>query len=332
MGTTGHDHDHHHHHHHHHQHRHGHDHGHSHSHGHGHHGHSHAPAQFGRAFAIGMVLNLVYVAGEAVYGVFGHSLALLADAGHNLSDVLALAAAWLAVWLGGKTPSARYTYGLRRSSILAALGNSTLLLLVTGAIAWEALLRLFQPGHPAGGIIMVVAAVGIVVNGLTALLFLSGRKDDLNIRAAFFHMASDALVQFGTVVAGAIIFLTGWGRVDPLVSLIISVVIIAGAWSLLRDSVNLSLDAVPKTIDPGQVEAYLSGLPGIAAVHDLHIWSLSTKDIALTAHLVQQDGIAPTLPDIQADMQARFGIGHVTLQLETQLRAAQCGLRSPLVI
>lgn len=317
-----------------HHHDHHHDHGHKHDHGHrhGHHGHSHAPAHFGRAFAIGMALNLAYLAGEAVYGVFGHSLALLADAGHNLSDVLALAAAWLAVWLGRKTPSARYTYGLRRSSILAALGNSTLLLLVTGAIAWEALLRLFQPGHPAGGIIMIVAAVGIFVNGLTALLFMSGRKDDLNIRAAFFHMASDALVQLGTVVAGAIIFLTGWSRVDPLVSLVISVVIIVGAWSLLRESVNLSLDAVPKTIDPGQVEAYLRGLPGIAAVHDLHIWPLSTKDVALTAHLVQQDGVATGLPDIQAEMRARFGIGHITLQLETKLMAAHCGVCSALVV
>lgn len=322
-------HDHHHDHDHHHHEGHGHDH-----HGHGHHGHSHAPASFGRAFAIGMVLNLGYVAAEAIYGVFGHSLALLADAGHNLSDVLALAAAWLAVWLGRKAPSMRYSYGLRRSSILAALGNSSLLLLVTGAIAWEALLRLYHPGHPAGGIIMVVAAIGIVINGLTALMFMAGSKDDLNIRAAFVHMASDALVQLGTVGAGAVIFFTGWNRIDPLVSLVISVVVVLGAWSILRDAVNLSLDAVPKKIDSQKVEAYLTSLPGIVAVHDLHIWSLSTTDVALTAHLVQQDDVSVTtqLTVIADEIRQRFGIGHATLQVETQSVAAQCGLRSEAVI
>lgn len=327
-------HDHHHHDHGDHDHGHGHDHDHGHGHGHGHHGHSHAPSHFGRAFAVGMVLNLGYVVAEALYGIFAHSLALLADAGHNLSDVLALAAAWVAVWLGRKAPSLRYTYGLRRSSILAALGNSSLLLLVTGAIAWEALLRLYNPGHPAGKIIMVVAAIGIVINGLTALLFMSGRKDDLNIRAAFVHMASDALVQLGTVVAGAVIFLTGWSRIDPLVSLVISVVIVLGTWSILRDAVNLSLDAVPGRIDAQKVEAYLTSLPGVVAVHDLHIWSLSTTDVALTVHLVQQDDVSVTtqLTVIADEIRQRFGIGHATLQVETQAVAAQCGLRSDLVI
>lgn len=313
-----------------------HDHAHHHDHGHhhGHHGHSHAPANFGRAFAIGMGLNLAFVIGEAFYGVFGHSLALLADAGHNMSDVLGLAAAWLASWLGHKAPSERYTYGFRRSSILAALGNATLLLLVTGAIAWEALVRLFHPEQPAAKIIIVVAAIGIFINGATALLFMSGRKDDLNLRAAFVHMASDALVQFGTVLAGVIILLTGWNRVDPLVSLIISVVIVLGTWSILRDAVNLSLDAVPENIDPVLVENYLTALPGVAAVHDLHIWALSTTDSALTAHLVQQTGAVALIspPDLAADIKSRFGIGHVTIQIETESMAHDCGLRDEAVI
>ncbi|MDE2319183.1 MAG: cation transporter, partial [Rhodospirillales bacterium] len=226
--------------------QHGHTHGHDHhDHNHGTGGHSHAPASFGNAFAIGVALNLAYVAGEVFYGIAGHSLALLADAGHNLGDVLGLAGAWLAVWLGQKRPGGRYTYGLGRASILSALGNAVLLLLVTGGIAWEAVLRLITPGVPGGGIIMVVAAIGIAVNGGTALLFMSGRKGDLNVRAAFTHMLADAAVAAGTVAAGALILWTGWNRVDPLVSLIISVVIIAGTWSLLRDSIKLSLDAVP---------------------------------------------------------------------------------------
>lgn len=323
----------------HHDHSHEHDHrhddhaGHSHHHGH-HHGHSHAPDHFGRAFAIGMALNLAFVVGEAFYGIFGHSLALLADAGHNMSDVLGLAAAWLASWLGGKAPSARYTYGFRRSSILAALGNATLLLLVTGAIAWEAVLRLFHPEQPEAGIIMVVAAVGIVVNGVTALMFMSGRKSDLNLRAAFMHMAADALVQFGTVLAGVVILLTGWNRIDPLVSLVISVVIVVGTWSLLRDSVNLSLDAVPEAIDPVVVQNYLRALPGIVAVHDLHIWALSTTDSALTVHLVQQSetAILTPPPNLAADIKARFGIGHVTIQMETEAMAGHCDLRPETVI
>lgn len=316
-----------HHHDHEHDHDHDHEHGSAHSHRHGHHGHSHAPAHFGRAFAVGMALNLAFVIGEVIYGVFGHSLALLADAGHNMSDVLGLAAAWLAAWLGRKAPSARYTYGFRRSSILAALANATSLLLVTGAIAWEAVLRLFDPGRPEAGVIIVVAAIGIFINGGTALLFMSGRKADLNLRAAFVHMASDALVQFGTVMAGVVILLTGWDRVDPLVSLIISIVIVAGTWSLLRDSINLSLDAVPEGIDPAQVRAYLCDLPGVAAVHDLHIWALSTTDSALTAHLVQQeDEHALTPPEIASGIKSRFGISHVTVQVETASMADQCAL------
>jgi cobalt-zinc-cadmium efflux system protein len=215
---------------------HDHDHGHDHQHGAG--GHQHVPANFGKAFAIGIALNLAYVVGEAFYGIVAHSLALLADAGHNLGDVLGLAGAWLASILGKLRPSGRYTYGLRRSSILAALGNAIVLLLVTGGIAWEGIRRLMDP-EPAGGlIIVVVAAIGILVNGVTAFLFMSGRKDDLNIRGAFLHLAADALVALGVVIAGAIIMVTGWLWLDPAISLVVSVVIVAGTWSLLRDSVT----------------------------------------------------------------------------------------------
>lgn len=311
-----------------------HDHHDHHDHHHGAGGHSHAPVNFGNAFAIGMVLNLGYVIGEAFYGVAGHSLALLADAGHNLGDVLGLAAAWLAAWLGQKHPGGRYTYGLRRASILSALGNAVLLLLVTGGIAWEAVLRLIAPGAPGGAVIMVVAAIGIAVNGGTALLFMSGRKGDLNVRAAFTHMLADAAVAAGTVAAGALILWTGWNRVDPAVSLVIGVVIIAGTWSLLRDSIKLSLDAVPDGIEPSAVESFLLGLPGVVAIHDVHIWGLSTTDVALTAHLVCHEEAAGQglLVYIAEEMREHFGIGHATIQLETPAVAEICCLRPDHVI
>ncbi|MGE4481413.1 cation diffusion facilitator family transporter [Acidocella sp.] len=306
----------------------------SHAHHHHHGVHNHAPADYGRAFAIGLALNLCYVAGEAFYGIAGHSLALLADAGHNLSDVLGLAGAWGATLLGRRLPSARYTYGLRRATVLTALGNAVLLLLVTGGIAWEAWLRFFTPEHPGGGVMIVVAAIGILVNGFTALLFMSGRKNDLNVRGAFWHMAADALVSAGTVAAGAAILLTGWNWIDPLVSLVISAVIVAGTWSLLRDAVKLSLDAVPEGIDRREVEIYLRALPGVSALHDLHIWGLSTTDAALTVHLVRQDdaGAQALLPRIAEEIAERFGIGHVTIQVETQETAGLCRLRSDHVI
>ncbi len=314
-----------------------HDHDHHHDH-HGHHhgsgGHGHAPANFGNAFAIGVALNLAYVIGEVFYGIAGHSLALLADAGHNLGDVLGLAGAGVAVWLGQKLPGGRYTYGLRRASVLSALGNAVLLLVVTGGIAWEAVLRLITPSRPGGDVIIVVAAIGIAVNGFTALLFMSGRKGDLNVRSAFTHMAADAMVAAGTVAAGAVILWTGWNRVDPAVGIVISVVIIAGSWSLLRDSLKLSLDAVPDGIDPGAVEAYLCGLPGVVAIHDVHIWGLSTTDVALTAHLVCQEEQSgqSLLAHVAEDIQERFGIGHVTIQLETPATAEACRLRPDHVI
>jgi cobalt-zinc-cadmium efflux system protein len=292
-------------------------------HGHGHHhgpggGHVHAPADFGKAFAIGIGLNIVYVVGEAFYGIISHSLALLADAGHNLSDVLGLAAAWLASYLGKRQPSEHYTYGLRRSSILAALGNAIVLLVVTGGIAWEGIRRLIEPEPVGGLIIMIVAAIGIVINGVTALMFMSGRHDDLNIKGAFLHMASDALVSLGVVIAGGVIMLTGWLWLDPAISLVISVVIVIGTWSLLRDSVSLAMDAVPAGIEPRQVTEFLRQQPGVADIHDLHIWPMSTTETAMTCHCLMPAGHPGDafLAGLAHELQHRFNIGHVTVQVE----------------
>jgi len=308
------------------------DHGHGHAHGIG--GHVHTPASFGKAFAIGIALNSAYVLAEAFYGVAAHSLALLADAGHNLGDVLGLAAAWGASVLGRRKPGGRYTYGLRRTSILAALGNAVVLLVVTGGIAWEGIRRLIDPEPTGGATIMTVAAVGIAVNGITAWLFMSGRKGDLNIRGAFMHMASDALVAAGVVVAGGLILWTGWRWLDPAISLVISAVIVLGTWSLLRDSVNLSLDAVPNGIDQDAVSACLGGLAGVVEVHDLHIWGMSTTETALTAHLVRDDGAMDDglVQRACEAMRRRFGIGHATFQVETSAMAHACELRSDSVV
>ena len=293
------------------------DHGHA-GHAHGPGGHHHAPASFGRAFAVGIALNIAYVCGEVVWGVLAHSLSLLADAGHNLGDVLALASAWIAESLGRRLPSARFTYGLRRSSILSALSNAVILLVVTGGIAWEAVRRLLAPEPVAGRVVMIVAAVGILVNGVTALMFASGRKGDLNVRGAFLHMASDALMALGVVLAGAAIWYTGWLWIDPLVSLVVGVLIVAATWSLLRHSLDLALDAVPPGIDREAVEVYLRQVPGVTDLHDLHIWGMSTTETALTAHLVR-----PGLPTddallrrIAEDLRRRYGIGHATFQIE----------------
>jgi cobalt-zinc-cadmium efflux system protein len=299
---------------------------HSHDHSHDHSSHSHAPADFGKAFALGIGLNIAFVILEAVFGVLSNSMALIADAGHNLSDVLGLVVAWVASILARRRPTARYTYGLRGTSILAALFNAIFLLVATGAIAWEAVLRLFNPQPVAGPTVMAVAAAGIVINGFTAWLFASGRKHDLNIRGAYLHMAADAAVSAGVVVAGLIIYLTGWLRLDPLVSLVIAVVIVAGTWGLLRDSVAMSLAAVPAGIDPAKVRAMLAGQPGVSRVHDLHIWSMSTNEVALTAHLVIPSGHPGDgfLHDVAAELKANHGIGHVTLQIE--IDADACAL------
>lgn len=301
---------------------HGHDHNpdHGHHHGHHHHGHHHhhIPDSFGRAFAIGTALNAAFVLIEGGYGLISGSVALLADAGHNLGDVLGLITAWGATRLARRLPSDRFTYGLRSSSMLAALFNATALLIVTGGIAGEALRRLFEPGVVAGPTVMAVAAVGIVINGATAALFASGRKGDINIRGAFLHMLSDALVSAGVVAAGALIWATHWFWVDPVVSLVISGLIVWSTWSLLRESLNMVLQAVPPAIDPTQVRASLAGLNGVSALHDLHIWPMSTTETALTCHLVMPGGHPGDafLAEACRMLNTRFKIGHSTLQVE----------------
>jgi cobalt-zinc-cadmium efflux system protein len=278
----------------------------------------HAPASFGMAFAVGISLNLIFVAAEFIYGVLANSVALMADAGHNLSDVLGLVIAWIATVLSKRAPSSRYTYGLGGSSILAAVFNAMLLLMAVGAIGWEAVLRLFHPESVASGTVTVVATLGIIVNGVTAWLFASGRKGDLNIRGAFLHMVADAAVSAGVVIAGLVILYTGWFWLDPLTSLVIVGVIVWGTWSLLRDSLAMSVDAVPASIDPQAVRSYLSSCTGVTAVHDLHIWPLSTTDNALTAHLVFPGGHPGDefLLTTATELRQRFGIGHTTLQIE----------------
>jgi cobalt-zinc-cadmium efflux system protein len=292
--------------------------------GHAHGGHSHAPADFGRAFLIGTILNLGFVAIEAGYGIAANSVALLADAGHNLSDVLGLLVAWGAASLGKRAPTVHYTYGLRRTSILAALFNAVFLLVAIGAIAFEALGRLAAPEPVEGGIVMVVAAIGIVINGVTAWLFASGRKGDLNVRGAFLHMVSDAVVSAGVVVSAFVIGLTGWLWLDPATSLVIVAIIMIGTWGLLKDSVAMALDRVPDGIAPRDVEAALAGLPGVSRVHDLHIWSMSTTEVALTAHLVMPTGCPGDMfLHNAADMlHDRFEIEHATLQVERSDDAA----------
>jgi cobalt-zinc-cadmium efflux system protein len=289
------------------------------THAHGHHHHHHAPADFGRAFAIGIALNGAYVVGEAVYGFFANSLALLADAGHNAGDVVSLGLAWLAATLARRAPSTRFTYGLASSSILAALANAVLLALVTGAIAWEAVLRLMQPQPAAGVLMMAVASVGILVNGATAMMFASGRKRDLNVRSAFQHMASDALVALGVVAIGAAILVTRWQWLDPAISLVIGAVIVWGTWSLLREALALALAGVPPGVDQSGVARYLAALPGVTEVHDLHIWGMSTTETALTAHLVRPGAAIDDtlLAEVCAELKARYAIHHATLQIES---------------
>ncbi len=286
--------------------------------GHRHGAHDHAPASFGRAFLVGTLLNLAFVAVEAGYGIAANSVALLADAGHNLSDVLGLLIAWGAATLSKRQPSAHYTYGLRRTSILAALINALVLLLAIGAIVYEAIGRLVSPQHVAGGTVMAVAAIGILINGATAWLFARGRKGDINIRGAFLHMAADAAVSAGVVASGFLIGRTGWLWLDPATSLVIAVVILAGTWGLLRQSVEMALDRVPGEIVPRDVDAALAALPGVTRVHDLHIWPMSTTETALTCHLVMPAGCPGDhfLRDASAMLHDRFEIGHATIQVE----------------
>jgi cobalt-zinc-cadmium efflux system protein len=286
-----------------------------------HHHHSHAHhehADFSRAFAISIALNFAFTVTEAYYAFFAHSMTLLADAGHNLSDVLALAMAWGASWLLTRRPTERYSYGYKRTSILAALANALLLVLTSTLIAYESLHKFLTPVSVNEHIIIVVALIGIVINSSTALLFRRGKNKDLNIKGAYLHLAYDALISVGVVATGTVILYTKWIWLDPIVALIIVALILTGTFGLLRDSVNLMLDAVPSHIDQKQVRSYLNQLPGVTAVHDLHIWGLSTHEIALTAHLVMPKE-TPTDADYQTineHLKHQFAIDHVTLQVE----------------
>lgn len=298
------------------------------------HSHAHTPANYGKAFAIGVTLNLAFVMAEFFYGQASHSLALVADAGHNLSDVLSLLLAWGAMLLSQRLPSQRRTYGFRRSSILASLVNAVVLLLTVGAVAWEAIQRLFEPAPVAETTVIWVAALGILINGVTAFLFMAGRERDLNIKGAFLHMASDAGVSLGVVIAGIVILYTGWYWLDPVISLVVMGIIVLGTWGLLRDSLNLALDAVPADIDVSSIHDYLRSITGVADVHDLHIWGMSTTETALTAHLVMPDaaGEDRLLSRICHELHDTFGIEHATLQIEKGDPAHPCGLASDQVV
>jgi len=282
------------------------------------HGHSHGPASFDRAFAIGTILNIGIVATELIFGYLAHSLALMADAVHNVSDVAGLLLAWGATWLSRRGPTSRRTYGYRRASILAALGNAALLLVASGGIAVEAIRRFAEPQQLEAGTVIWVATLAIVLNGAVALMFMRGRHHDLNIRGAFLHMLADAAVSLGVVVAALLTVWTGWLWIDPAISLGIAIFVLWAGWGLARSSVNLALDAIPESVDRGRVEAYLTGLPGVAEVHDLHIWAMSTTETALTVHLVRphagiDDGfIASVCECLDRD----FRIHHATVQIE----------------
>jgi cobalt-zinc-cadmium efflux system protein len=295
--------------------------GHAHDHGHNHgpgHAHVHAPADFGTAFAIGISLNTALVVAEAIYGYIGNSTALLADAGHNLSDVLGLVVAWCASIAARRAPSGRFTYGFRASTILAALANAVFLLVATGAIGWEAILRLREPEPVAGVTVMVVAGIGILINGFTAMLFARGRKDDINIEGAYLHMAADAAVSLGVVVSAALIIWTGWLWLDPVTSLVICATILWSTTSLLRGSIDMSMAAAPKGTDLAAIRAFLLARPGVAAIHDLHVWPISTTETALTCHLVMPTGAGDAfLMETAQQLKASFRIGHSTLQIET---------------
>ncbi len=282
------------------------------------HGHHHAPADFGNAFLIGIGLNIIFVVIEGAAGLIYGSMALVADAGHNLSDVLALVLAWVASIAARRPPSGRFTYGFKSSTILAALGNALLLAVAIGAILFETLHRIMTPQEPQGMAMIVVAGIGIAINALTAMLFLKG-QEDINIRGAYLHMAADALVSLGVVVAGLAIVITGLWWIDPMVSLVIIAVIAWGTWGLARDSLTMGLLAAPARIDLAEVKQHLASFDGVSAVHDLHVWPMSTTEVALTAHLVMPGRPAADsfLRDIAASLETRFGVGHATLQVES---------------
>ncbi|MDX9857602.1 MAG: cation diffusion facilitator family transporter [candidate division Zixibacteria bacterium] len=282
------------------------------------HDHDHGMRRWEKAFGIGIALNVIFVAVEVFYGLAANSSALLADAGHNASDVLSLVFAWAAIWIAGKKPSGKYTYGLRRTTILASIVNALLIVAAAGVISWDAIRKIQQPAEVAGMTIVLVAGIGVVINTITALMFMKGQKDDLNIKGAFLHMAADAGVSLGVVIAGLLIRYTGANWIDPLISLVIVSVILYGTWGLLRDSVNLALDAVPKDIDLGEVQQFLRSREEVQSVHDLHVWGMSTTEVALTAHLVvSARNDDHFLSSVRSELHQRFGIAHTTLQLES---------------
>ena len=293
--------------------------------------HNHVPASFDRAFAIGIGLNVAFVVAEVVYGMRAGSLALLADAGHNFGDVLGLVLAWAGSLLARRVPTPRRTYGLRRFSILAAIANAGFLLIAVGAITVEAIARFRNPEPVATGTVVIVAAIGILINSGTALGFMRGRRHDLNIRGAFLHMMGDAAASAGVVVAGLAIGVTGWLWLDPMVSLLLVALITWTTWGLAKDSLNLALDAVPPNIDPVAVHDLLARLDGVVEVHDLHIWGMSTTDVALTAHLVRPcaGGEDAVIAAACGQLRDRFGIAHATLQLERGLAMHPCELAAP---
>ncbi len=299
-------------------------------HDHSHAGHCHAPKDFGRAFALGIALNTGFVALEAIAGWLTGSLALLADAGHNLSDVAGLLLAWGAAAMAKRKPTATRTYGLGRSTILASLGNALLLLIAVGAILWEAAHRFGDPQPIAEWTVAAVAGAGILVNAFTAWLFVSGAKGDLNIRGAYLHMVADAAVSFGVVLAAFAVMATGWLWVDPAISVVIAIVIAWGTWGLLTESTQMALDGVPSGMSHGEISDWLKQQPGVTGVHDLHVWSLSTTETALTAHLVRPGAALDDafLTATATALKARFGIGHATFQIETGEDCADCGLHS----
>ena len=295
-------------------------------HNHGHHHHHPAPSNYNRAFLIGLILNVAIVVLQVIFGLISNSLALLADAGHNLSDVLGLVIAWVASWLVRRRPTARYTYGLRRSSILAALVNACLIMIVLGAIAVEAIHRFQNPTELKEGVVIIVAAIGMLFNGFTAWLFAADHQKDLNIKGVFLHMITDALVSLGVVLGAVGIMLTGWIWLDPLMSLIITVLIFFGTWDLLKDSMNLLLDAVPNNIEIKAVQTYLEELPGVLGIHDLHIWAMSTTETALTTHLIVSNHQLDDdfLLRVNKGLQDNFGLEHTTIQLEQGNSSLNC--------
>lgn len=291
---------------------------------------NHNTTDYNRAFAFGVTLNIIFVLIEIFYGLFADSLALIADAGHNVSDVLGLLLAWGASFLASKPATENRTYGLRKTTVLASMMSAVILLFALGGITWEAIGRLFTPKEVEGSTVIVVAAIGVIINTLTALLFIKSQKEDLNIRGAFLHMAADAAVSLGVVISGIIILFTDWLWIDPVLSLIIVLVIFIGTWGLLRESVYYILDFVPKNIDNISIRQYLENIDKVESIHDLHIWPLSTTETALTVHLVIKDEILDNtfLSDIQQNLHDHFGIEHSTIQIETVNANTECLLNN----